>query len=67
MKKNLLVAFMLILAGNTFANTKADTLVVTTNPQMHCENCEKKIKSNKGYQEDRYLGKRAEGDHNLRF
>ena len=46
MKKNLLVAFMLILAGNTFANTKADTLVVTTNPQMHCENCEKKIKSN---------------------
>ena len=46
MKKNLLVAFMLILAGNTFANAKADTLVVTTNPQMHCENCEKKIKSN---------------------
>ena len=34
------------MAGNTFANTKADTLVVTTNPQMHCENCEKKIKSN---------------------
>lgn len=46
MKKNLLVAVMLVLAGNTFANTKADTLVVTTNPQMHCENCEKKIKSN---------------------
>ena len=46
MKKNLLVAFMLILAGNALANTKADTLVVTTNPQMHCENCEKKIKSN---------------------
>ena len=46
MKKNLLVAFMLVLAGNVFANTKADTLVVTTNPQMHCENCEKKIKSN---------------------
>lgn len=46
MKKNLLVAFMLVLAGNTFANTKADTLVVTTNPQMHCENCKKKIKSN---------------------
>ena len=46
MKKNLLVAFMLVLAGNAFANTKADTLVVTTNPQMHCENCEKKIKSN---------------------
>lgn len=45
MKKNLLVAFMLVLAGNTFANTKADTLVVTTNPQMHCENCEKKSRA----------------------
>lgn len=46
MKKNLLVAFMLMLAGNSFAQTAADTLVVTTQPQMHCENCEKKIKSN---------------------
>lgn len=25
---------------------KADTLVVTTTPQMHCANCEKKIKQN---------------------
>ena len=46
MKKNLLTAFMLMLAGNSFAQTAADTLVVTTQPQMHCENCEKKIKSN---------------------
>lgn len=46
MKKNLLMAFMLMLAGNSFAQTVADTLVVTTQPQMHCENCEKKIKSN---------------------
>lgn len=46
MKKNLLVAFMLMLAGNSFAQTATDTLVVTTQPQMHCENCEKKIKSN---------------------
>ena len=37
MKKNLLVAFMLVVAGNTFANTAADTLVVTTQPQMHCQ------------------------------
>lgn len=37
---------MLMLAGNSFAQTAADTLVVTTQPQMHCENCEKKIKSN---------------------
>ena len=46
MKKNLLIAFMLMLAGNSFAQTAADTLVVTTQPQMHCQNCEKKIKSN---------------------
>lgn len=46
MKKNLLMAFMLMLAGNSFAQTATDTLVVTTQPQMHCENCEKKIKSN---------------------
>ena len=46
MKKNILVAFMLVVAGNTFAKTSADTLVVTTQPQMHCQNCEKKIKSN---------------------
>ena len=25
---------------------KNDTLVVTTQPQMHCENCEKRIKQN---------------------
>ena len=37
---------MLAVAGNTFAKTPADTLVVTTLPQMHCQNCEKKIKSN---------------------
>ena len=46
MKKNFLVAFMLVVAGNTFAKTAADTLVVTTQPQMHCQGCENKIKSN---------------------
>lgn len=46
MKKNLLTAFMLMLAGNSFAQTATDTLVVTTQPQMQCQNCEKKIKSN---------------------
>lgn len=46
MKKNLLAAFMLVAAGNAFAKAPADTLVVTTQPQMHCQNCEKKIKSN---------------------
>ena len=46
MKKNLLTAFLLMLAGNSFAQTAVDTLVVTTQPQMHCENCENKIKGN---------------------
>lgn len=46
MKKLLSAAFMLVMVGNTFAQTTADTLVVTTLPQMHCQNCEKKIKSN---------------------
>ena len=46
MKWKLLAAFMLVMAGNTFAKTATDTLVVTTLPQMHCQNCEKKIKSN---------------------
>lgn len=45
MKKSLIAAFMLVIAGKTFAAT-ADTLIVTTQPQMHCANCEKKIKSN---------------------
>ena len=46
MKKNLLTAFLLMLVGNSFAQTAADTLVVTTHLQMHCENCENKIKGN---------------------
>ena len=45
MKKSLIAAFILVIAGKTFAAT-ADTLTVTTQPQMHCANCEKKIKSN---------------------
>ena len=46
MKKNVLLALLLVLTCSTFAKTSADTLVVTTQPQMHCINCEKKIKSN---------------------
>ena len=46
MKKSLIAAFMLVIVGKAFAATSADTLTVTTQPQMHCENCEKKIKSN---------------------
>lgn len=33
-------------AANPSAPEKSDTLVVTTQPQMHCENCEKRIKQN---------------------
>ena len=33
-------------AAHTTDVPSADTLQVTTTPQMHCENCEKKIKSN---------------------
>lgn len=46
MKKYLLMACMLATAGNMIAKALADTLTVTTLPQMHCQNCENKIKSN---------------------
>ena len=46
MKTKLLTAFMLLVAGNVSAKTSSDTLVVTTQPQMHCQKCENKIKSN---------------------
>ena len=35
MKTKLLTAFMLLAAGNVSAKTSSDTLVVTTQPQMH--------------------------------
>ena len=34
MKKNVLLALLLALTCSTFAKTSADTLVVTTQPQM---------------------------------
>lgn len=46
MKKYLLMAWLLATAGNILAKAPADTLTVTTLPQMHCQNCENKIKSN---------------------
>ena len=39
-------AFIAMLSLSAFAQTKADTLVVTTTPEMHCEGCENKIKKN---------------------
>lgn len=46
MKKFLLMAWLLATAGNMLAKAPADTLTVTTLPQMHCQKCENKIKSN---------------------
>lgn len=45
-KKSIIAAFMLFAAGNAFAKTSADTLDVTTQPQMHCQSCEQRIKGN---------------------
>ncbi|MDO4512245.1 MAG: heavy-metal-associated domain-containing protein [Bacteroidales bacterium] len=46
MKKKLLIALFASLAVGAFAASKTDTLVVTTNPQMHCMSCENFIKKN---------------------
>lgn len=47
MKKFLLCAFVALASISASAkDVVTDTLVVTTNPQMHCKNCENKIKSN---------------------
>lgn len=45
MKRNLLTAMMLAIASASFAQNMK-VLTVTTLPQMHCENCENKIKGN---------------------
>ena len=53
MKKVVLVSAMMLAAVVGMAQNKKQpkgkniqTVVVTTQPQMHCENCEKKIKDN---------------------
>lgn len=46
MKKILSLAFATLMVSTALAESKVDTLVVTTKPIMHCANCEKKIKSN---------------------
>ena len=45
MKKLAFIAVTLLMALSVNAKD-IKTLVVTTNPQMHCENCEKRIKEN---------------------
>lgn len=44
-KKSLLFGLSLLLSTGIQAKD-IKTVVVTTQPQMHCENCEKKIKGN---------------------
>lgn len=46
MKKCLLLMTMLLCAMVTFAKSDVKTVMFTTTPQMHCANCENKIKSN---------------------
>ncbi|MDY4732431.1 MAG: heavy-metal-associated domain-containing protein, partial [Prevotella sp.] len=46
MIKVLSTSIMAMLSATAMAQTKADTLVVTTTPEMHCEGCENKIKKN---------------------
>ncbi len=45
MKKIALFLSMMLITVTCFAKD-IKTLVVTTNPQMHCESCENKIKNN---------------------
>ena len=45
MKKTLLLGAMMLTAVVGMAKD-IKTVVVTTNPEMHCESCENKIKSN---------------------
>ncbi len=45
MKKLFIFSAMMLTATVALAKD-IKTVVLTTNPEMHCENCEKKIKSN---------------------
>ena len=45
MKKVFILSAMMLTALVTLAKD-IKTVVVTTNPEMHCENCENKIKGN---------------------
>ncbi len=50
MKKIIMLGLVALTATQLWSanpeKQKADTLVVTTSPQMHCANCENKIKQN---------------------
>ena len=44
--KKLVMFFAIMIMAFTVEGKDIKTLVLTTNPQMHCENCENKIKNN---------------------
>lgn len=44
--KKVLLLLAITLASATLMAKDIKTVIVTTTPQMHCENCEKKIKDN---------------------
>ena len=46
MKQIILTALISMLTISSQAKAKNDTIVVTPTPQMHCQNCENKIKKN---------------------
>lgn len=46
MKRILTLSLGMLLCTTVALAKDIKTLVVTTTPQMHCENCEKKIKNN---------------------
>lgn len=46
MKRLIISIFVMAAAFTAQAGNKADTVYVTTTPQMHCANCENKIKNN---------------------
>lgn len=46
MKNKILLSAMMTFFALSTAAKDIKTVVFTTNPQMHCENCENKIKNN---------------------
>ena len=71
--KKMSIMMALAIASLTASAQKSkdiDTLQVTTAPQMHCANCEKKIKGEhplcEGSEEDRDIGTQTDSYHRLR-
>lgn len=48
--KKILLMMMLVMAAMTASAKDIKTVIFTTTPQMHCENCENRIKGNLKYE-----------------